>query len=186
MTVTSEARQTGQAALEARLSDPRTVEALGVLLDHADLLAVLVEGLSGLVARSEVIGDSVLDGVKELRETAAGVQGELDLAGLASAGVSLAGVLPQAAPRLVSAVTSGALDKLLATAEVSAGALDQVELLARGMVAGSEDFATRPVEVSGPVSLVKVMRDPDIKRAISFFATVAKAVGRELDKPTSA
>ena len=69
---------------------------------------------------------------------------------------------------------------LIATAEVSAGALDQVDTLARGLVRGSNDFAGQPVEIGGPLTLLKLLKDPDINRALSFFATVARAVGREL------
>lgn len=167
-------------ALAARLDDPAVAGALASLLDHADLLAVLVEGLDQFVGRSEVIGDSLIAGLTELR----GTQPPPDLAETLKSGVALASALPKAAPSLQRMVESGAVDKLLATTEVSAEALDQVELLARAMVRGSETFERRPVEVGGPVSIVKLLRDPDINRALSFFATVAKEVGRELAHPT--
>ncbi|MEZ5096868.1 MAG: DUF1641 domain-containing protein [Nocardioides sp.] len=32
------------------------------------------------------------------------------------------------------------------------------------------------------MSLLRLLKDPEINRALSFFATVAKAVGRELGK----
>ena len=61
-----------------------------------------------------------------------------------------------------------------------------IRVLARGLVQGGEDAATRPVEVNGPLSLLKLLKDPDVNRAISYFATVARAIGRELDKPRPA
>lgn len=180
MTVTPAESGADRAALDSRLSDPQVVNALATLLDHADLLAVLVEGLDQFVSRSEVIGDSLIAGIHELQ----GAEGaaEVDLAETAQSALSLAAVLPKAAPGMVYAVESGAIDKLLASGVVSAEALPQVELLARALAQGSLDFDRRPVEVGGPVSLVKLLRDPDINRALSFFATVAKAVGRELGK----
>lgn len=173
---------TARSQLDARLSDPQVVGSLNSILDHADLLAVLVEGLDQFVARSEVIGDSVLSSIHELRGAVDSTEkaDNLDLPGMAKAGVSLAGVLPKAAPGIVRAVESGAVDKLMATAEVSAGALDQVDLLARALTAGSAAYDSHPIQVGGPLSLVKLLRDPDINRAISFFATIAKAVGQEL------
>ncbi len=165
-------------ALAQRLADPGVSAALNTLLDHVDLIALLVESLDQFVARSEVIGDSLLAGINELRQgsQASGV----DVAGIAGAGAQLASALPQAAPQMVSAIESGAVAKLLATAEVSAEALPEVELLAKSLARGSERFRTDPIEVSGPVSLVKLLRDPDINRALRYFATVGKTVGEDL------
>jgi len=59
-----------------------------------------------------------------------------------------------------------------------------VQVLARAFVKGSEEFQRRPIEVGGPVSLLRLLRDPDVSRALSFFATVAKSVGKELADPT--
>src|SRR4051794_30682548 len=60
------------AALVERLDDPVVAESLNTLLDHADLLAVLVSGLNGLVSRGDTITDSIADGVVELRSVAGG------------------------------------------------------------------------------------------------------------------
>ncbi|MEI2715040.1 MAG: DUF1641 domain-containing protein [Nocardioides sp.] len=183
MTATHTATQAQSAdALVERLQDPAVVGALSKVLDHADLLALLVESLDQFVSRSEVIGDSLAAGLDELRGAVEGgaSQSPLDLAELVAAGSAIARTLPAAAPALSRMADSGAIDKLIATAEVSAGALDQVDTLARGLVRGSNDFAGQPVEIGGPLTLLKLLKDPDINRALSFFATVARAVGREL------
>ena len=173
------------AALAERLADPQVAGALATLLDHADLLAVIVEGLDQFVGRSEVIGDSLISGIQELRgPDGVAAASPVDLAAVAGAGVQMASILPQAAPGMVEAVESGAVDKLFATAVVSAEALPQVQVLARAFVKGSEEFQRRPIEVGGPVSLLRLLRDPDVSRALSFFATVAKSVGKELADPT--
>lgn len=187
MSVTPMRPPTATETLAARLEDPEVAAALTTLLDHADLLAVLVEGLSGMVARSETIGASVVDGVKELRETvdASTAGQDLDLGAIASAAVSLAAVLPKAAPGMVAAVDSGAIDRVLGSGIVSPESVDQVATLAAGLANGSRTFGTDPVRVSGPLSLVRLLRDPDISRALSFFATVARAVGQELAKPST-
>lgn len=177
-------REDAHAALNARLTDPRVANSLASLLDHADLIAVLVEGLDQFVARSEIIGDSLLAGITELRSTLennpALKDSGVDLQAVTDAGVSLAAVLPQAAPGMVRAVESGAIDRLLASDLVSPEAVGQVEILARGFARGQEQFDHRPVEIGGPLSLLRLLKDPDVNRAISYFATVAKAVGQEL------
>lgn len=52
-----------------RLNEPRTVEALNRLLDHAELLAFSAASLDGFIRRSEVIADNLAAGVQELRQT---------------------------------------------------------------------------------------------------------------------
>ncbi|MEZ5096869.1 MAG: hypothetical protein R2731_12570 [Nocardioides sp.] len=46
MSVTPAESGATRASLDSRLSDPQVVNALTTLLDHADLLALLVEGLT--------------------------------------------------------------------------------------------------------------------------------------------
>ena len=68
--------------------------------------------------------------------------------------------------------------------QVGPEALDQVALLARGLV--PRQRATSPTARSrSPVRspLIRRLKDPDVDRALSFFATVAKAVGQELAAP---
>jgi hypothetical protein len=148
----------------ARLQEPKTAAALDVLLDHADLLAVIVESLDQFLARSEVIGDSLISGISELRETA-GASGALSLEGL----------------DLKSATEAGR--RLMGSGMLSADTLDQLAVLARGLAQGRESFGTDPVEVKGALGALRLLKDPDINRAISYGATVLRAVGRELDAP---
>jgi len=136
MTVTAVREGTSNELLE-RLQDPQVAQALVALLDRAELLAVLVEGLDQFVARSEEIG--------------------VDL------------------PRIVDTAT-----RLAGSDLVDPAAVDQISLLARGLVAGGEAFAERPVPVQGLLSLNRILRDPDVRRAVSFLATVAKSLGQEL------
>ncbi len=172
MTITPIRDVAAHDALVARLADPRVAGALISLLDHADLLAVLVDGLDGFVARSEVIGDSLISGLAELRSAASTSAGAsladatLDPSALVSAVVSLAAVLPRAAPGLVSAFENDGGEHLA--------------LLTTGLSRGTADFAADPVPVGGPLSLLRLLKDPDINRALSFLATIARAVGREL------
>jgi Protein of unknown function (DUF1641) len=189
MTLAPSRHDTAQAALSAKLDDPAVVESLLSLLDHADLLAIIVAGLDGFVARSEVIGDSVIDSVAELRtvlsENTALADSGVDVKALVEAGVSLAAVLPEAAPGMVAAVRSGALDTLFASGVLGPEAIGQVAVVAAGLVQGGRDFAARPVEVGGPVSVLRLLKDPDVNRTISYFATVARAIGRELATTSS-
>ncbi|MDO5503931.1 MAG: DUF1641 domain-containing protein [Actinomycetia bacterium] len=168
------------AQLAERLSDPGVANSLNTLLDHVDLLALLVSGLDQLVARSDVIGDSLAAGLAELRGVSESAGAGVDIAGIATSGGQLASVLPKLAPQLVAVVESGAVDKALATLEVSTEALPQVEMLAETLQKGTARFETDPVTVGGPVSLVRQLRDPEISTALSYLLTMAKTLGAEL------
>lgn len=150
-----------QAALTERLNDPAIVNALASLLDRADLIALLVDALDGLISRSEVIGNSLAGSFSELRSTVAGNEQ------LQKAGAEAPRIL-ETASRLVS---SDLLDPL---------AVDRISVLARGLVKGGDTFDHSPVQVGGALSLLRLLKDPDVNRAISYFATVAKAVGQEI------
>lgn len=190
MTLTPTREEAARAALSARLNDPAVAGALTSLLDRAELLAVLVEGLDQFISRSEVIGDNLLGGISELRTTVASntalKDSGVDLKSLAEAGASLAAVLPKAAPGMVAAVETGAIDKLFASGVVGPEAVDQVAILAQGLVGGSRAFAADPVEIGGALSLLRLLKDPDINRALSFFATVARSIGQEISRDATA
>ena len=91
-------------ALVERLQDPRVASGLQNLLDHVDLLAILVIGLDGFVGRSELIGEALVEGVSEMRELAdaSDVAGNLDIAGTVSSLAAVASTLPKLTPVPVS------------------------------------------------------------------------------------
>ncbi len=62
------APRAGVEQLLDRLNEPRTLEALNRLLDHAELLAFSAASLDGLVRRSEVIVDNVTSTIAEVRD----------------------------------------------------------------------------------------------------------------------
>jgi uncharacterized protein YoaH (UPF0181 family) len=168
-------------AIAARLADPAVVNALGSILDHVDLLAILIEGLDQMISRSDVIGDSIVESLAEVREAGGSAASPVDVGAVVQSGIQLAGVLPKATPGMVAAVESGAIDKILASGVVSGDALEQVAMLARGLVQGTEEFNSKGgIEVTGLLSASKLLKDPDIRRTLSFFATVAKAIGQQI------
>jgi hypothetical protein len=76
------AQRAGVEQLLDRLNEPRTLEALNRLLDHAELLAFSAASLDGLVRRSEVIVENVTSTVAEVREALPSAP-EIDTAALA-------------------------------------------------------------------------------------------------------
>lgn len=142
-------------ALAERLLDPKTASALNTLLDHADLLAVLVSGLDGLVSRGDTITDSLASGAVELRAAQGAGSGELG--------------------RLLVAL------RQLTRPEV----VDVVGAASRAVAAGSRQTAADRTRISGIRGLLRAIKDPDVSRTLGLAASVAKAFGRELDNATT-
>lgn len=170
---------TSADALVRRLEDPQVAAALNTLLDHAELIAFLATALDGLVRHSETmlesVGDSLADarsGIDYLR-SGSGV----DVAALAPSLATLAGALPTALPALARLAESGVLADL--------GSPQTVRLLStvtRSLDDGVRQFETRPVPVKGTGAVVRLLRDADVRTALSFAATIGRSLGRALSR----
>lgn len=187
MTVTQTRNSEAADALAARLDDPETASALLSILDHADLLAVMVTGLSGLIARGDTISDSLADAVKELASASEGAMDGLDVGGMVSGAAQMAKALPRIAPGLSAAADSGIVERLVAADVFGPEAVNTISVLARGLSRGAALDSASPQAVHGPLSMLKALRDDDVSRALNFFLSIAKAVGQELaDSPPGA
>jgi uncharacterized protein YjgD (DUF1641 family) len=108
-------RQESLETLKARLDDPAVAAALSNLLDHADLLAVLLVGLDGLVSRSEVIGDALAEGVDDFRQLAAAFPRPdgVSSGDVVSSLMTVSAVLPRIAEPMARVADSGLIDRVL-------------------------------------------------------------------------
>ncbi|WP_183097947.1 DUF1641 domain-containing protein [Nocardioides pelophilus] len=177
-----------QASLDSlmeRLDDPQVAAALINLLDHADLLAILIVGLDGLVSRSETIGDALVDGIDELRGVAAAsneAMGTLELGEILASLMTLSSSLPKITPAVTRVVDSGLIEHVLDSGITDPAMVTEIARIGRGLTAGAGRATTDPIAVNGLFSAMKLLKDPDIQRAVSYFAAVAKSIGVELDK----
>ncbi|MCW1966587.1 MAG: DUF1641 domain-containing protein [Anaerolineae bacterium] len=130
---------TPQEKLQARLSDPRTVESLNALLDKLDLMAFTVNALDGFLRRGDQVVESLSDSVKDLKKMTSQDANVTQLAGklpqLAKAGVQFANTTESQAFANLS--NSGLLDKLGDPHTIAAlkTLLDKVELAAFALTA---------------------------------------------------
>jgi hypothetical protein len=175
-------------ALAERLSDPRVAASLTILLDHADLLAVLVTGLDALVSRGDTIADSLADGVAELRT--AGEQTQADRAQLAGAARQLKALTPAVLDKLplMESLLNGlpVLESLVSSDLADPRLIGISGTVARAVVRGAEDAATAPVPATGIRALLRALKDPNIARALGFVLSIAKALGKDLEDTRTA
>ncbi len=156
-----------------RLEDPRTAAALHSLLDNAELLAVIVEGLDGLARRGEVIGDTIAEVVHEVR--AAGQATGLDP-------VETSRQLATVIPTLADA--SPAINRILESPIVEEKPIEVLSETAEALVAGLESARSKGAS-TGMVGLMAATRDPDVRRGMGFAIEVLRAFGREIDDSSS-
>ena len=160
------------AALAARLGDPVVATALHDLLDHADLLAILVVGLSGLVSRGDTIADSLAEGVGEWRTASTGTlpSGE-EVVQLVQRLTSLSGPVVTLLPAIERLMTSDLADPRM---------VDIAALASRAVMRGVGEASVTQARVSGLRALLRALKDDDVSRALGFVISVARALGQEL------
>ncbi len=161
--------QTEIDRLVDRLSQPQTASALHLLLDNAELLAVMVSGLDGLARKGEVIGDTLAEVLNEVR--AAGKATGLDVRETSRQLSTLIPTLAEASP---------AINRILASPIVEPEPIAVLSEAAEALVKGLQAAQANQTKVVGIRGLLKVTKDPDVQRGLGFLVEVAKVFGRDL------
>ncbi|MGB3483739.1 MAG: DUF1641 domain-containing protein [Mycobacterium sp.] len=172
--------------LRERLDDPEVAASLNSLLDHADLLAILVTGLDGLVRRGDEISESLASAVGDLRGPAAALtaslprfeeaRSELRTVDLQSLAVNLAAL----STAIVDAMP--VMNKLLHSPLVQPEAADVLVELGQALIDGKAAAEADPGGPKGIFGLWRVSKDKDINRGLGFLIHVARSFGRQLPK----
>jgi hypothetical protein len=161
-------------AVVAKLEDPRVAAALCDLLEHADLLAVLVTGLDAMIRRGDTITGGLAKAVGDWREAMAETAGDgepVDLTKLASSLRTLSAAVSDATP---------GLEALFRSALTDPRAVDVASSVARSIIAGAEAAKREPAKPMGAFALLRTLKDEDVARGLNFLIHVARAFGREL------
>lgn len=165
--------------LRERLDDPAVAASLNSLLDHADLIALMVQSLSEFIGRGNEITETLATGISEIRAATANsalseVAAEfktVDTMALASSMAALAAAMAQAGPSISTVLTS----PLLAPESV-----EVVGQVGEALIAGKAAATAQPGGPKGVFSLMKVLKDKDVNRGLGFLIHVAKAFGKSL------
>lgn len=151
--------------LLARLEEPQVLAALNNLLDHADLLSLLVVSLDGFLSRGDVIANTLADAVGELRG-----------AGSPLASVDVKGLMSTASK--VSAATP-AIDTVL-TSLTDPKTVEAITALSASVGEAKANAASAPAAPTGIFGLMRALKDEDVSRGLGFLIEVAKAFGHRL------
>lgn len=157
-------------AVMERLNDPAIASSLVTLLDHAELLSTLVLGLGSFIERSDVVMEGIAESVAEFKATGAPLNDESELSTLREA-TAVARQLAASAPLLQQILGSA-----MARPET-------VELLSDVSQAATDGVARARAEdtrVTGPLSAVRTLRDPEVQRGLGVLVEISRSLGRHM------
>lgn len=157
-------------AVMERLNDPAIAASLVTLLDNAELLSTLVLGLSGFIERSDVVMDAIADSVAEFKASGGPLSDASELSVLREA-ATVARQAAASAPLL-----SQILDSSMARPET-------VQLLSDVSDAATEGVARARADdtrVTGALSALKTLKDPEVQRGLGILVEISRALGRRL------
>lgn len=183
--------------LTQRLNDPATREALDQILNNLGLAAFALEAADGFLQRSDIVIDSVADGVHDatglLPEDALTLLGTLTdaLPRLAVMLPQLLEALPQLTallPLLTGVITqlqtileSAEFDALMSSGVFSPKTVGIVGQAGNALVDSYEAQQVQPQQV-GMFGLVAAIRDPDVQRGLGFLVDFGKRFGQAMHK----
>jgi hypothetical protein len=159
-------------AVMERLNDPAIAASLVTLLDHAELLSMLVLGLGGFIARGDVIMDAVADSVNELKASGGPLSGSSELSTLREA-AAVAKQLAASAPLL-----SQILDSSMARPET----IQLLSDVSDAATEGAERARTNETRVTGPLSALKTLKDPDVQHGLGMLVEISRSLGRRMGR----
>jgi hypothetical protein len=152
-------------ALRSKLDDPAVAASLGLLLEHADTLALGVVALDGLLRRADTISANIEGSLKDVK-----VIGD-SFSYLATPTKRLAEDAPQIADAVEALLESGMLSREVVTL---------LGDLAGALVKGAEQAKVKRTAVGGVLAMLRALKDPDVARGLGLLIEVSRALGKSL------
>lgn len=173
-----------RSGLLERLSEPRTIEALTLLLDKLELISFAVTAIDGFLRRGDELADSAAESMNDLRKLASSIPMD-DIRGVARE-------LPQLTAAGHQLVASGVLSKVSELTEAgmllsNEGFFDPktVRALAEmGRVAADsyEQAKMTPPRQYSLFDLMRLLKDPAVQRSVHIMVQTTKQFGQQMMK----
>ncbi len=156
--------------LQERLADPRTVQALGKLLDDLPETVFMLEALKGFLKRGPEVANNIADSLDQFRPSPGDVQQTRDTISNALA----------AASKLQEFINSPQFKALLESKILEPESIKLVSLLAGSLTTSVQNYDAEAR--LGVVGLLRALNDPDVQRSVNFLVGILKNFGMELKK----
>lgn len=172
-----------ESGLLEKLTDPRTMENLSLLLEKLDLVAFTVKALDEFLRRGDAVADSISDSIGDLRNLVSSVD------------TNQIKVLTTELPQLVEAgrqlIASGLLSRMSELTEAGmllskAGFFDPktvTPLAEMGQLAAESYVAAKaapPQKQYGVFDLMKLLKEPGVQKSIQIMVEMSRQFGRKI------
>lgn len=174
----SEDRSGDLAALEKRLADPTTVATLNHLLDNADLMAGLLDMLTGFLGNSEHVLDNVRDSAKEVAGMA---MSSPQVKKAVEFGPTMADFGDQLMPLITKVTDENFVSRFTDSGLLDPGMINLTIKLASGINYANEMAEqNKDVKPPGLLKLALMLKDLQVRRGLAFALEILKELGRSL------
>jgi len=167
--------------LRERLNEPDTAEALNLILDNAQLIALTVTSLDGMLRRSEQIMENVTESLDDLRAAVPSV--DVNVTEVISQVTELSQFLPKLTDmisQLKALLDSDEFNSLTTSGLFAPKTLAIIGDAGTALVE-SYETSQRQVEPMGVLALANSLRDPDVQRVLTFLVDFSKRFGQSLN-----
>lgn len=155
------------AYIQAHLNDPKTLSALGDLLNKLPEINAMLNITMGLMQRGPEMADNINASVQEFRDMSGGMN--IDIKGLM-----------ESAGKFQTLLQSEEVQALLESDILKPQTVSIVNKAADAMIESIEVYD--PNQKMGIFGLMRTMNDPDVQRALSFATNFLKLFGQQLGK----
>ncbi len=167
-----------------KVNQPNTLEALGQIAQHAPLMALLLNGLDGVIRRGDVLADNLSTTLKEINPN-------LNLPISAAEFTAITKQLPELFRRLPVLLRAGNKVAEVTDSEefetfLHGGMFEPRTVKFLGevgvtVVEAQERFRKNPQQVS-LFGLIGAMKDPDVQRGMGFLMELSRSFGKMMAK----
>jgi uncharacterized protein YjgD (DUF1641 family) len=162
-TATPEFQNLMSSGLIEQLGNPKTIEALKMLLSKMEVAAFALEAVDSFVRRGDEITDSIADSIGELKNAAT----DIDIDQLKT----LAAKVPALVDTGAKLVDAGLFDQKV---------LDALSEAGQAVAESYEHMKTEPAKPLGIFGLLRALKDPDVSRSLNFLLDVAKRYSQKM------
>lgn len=174
----SEGYSTDLVALEKRLADPATVATLNHLLDNADLMAGLLDMLTGFLGNSEHVLDNVRDSAREVTDMA---MSSPQVRKVVEFGPTMADFGEQLIPLITKVTDEDFVTRFSESGLLDPGMINLTIQIASGINYANEKAAeSKDIKPPGLIKLAMMLKDLQVRRGLAFALEILKELGRSL------
>ena len=165
-------------AVTERLNDPAVAASLVTILDHIELLSMMISGLNDFFERGDTIIESLAAGVSDVRDAQSARGAKFDIMGAVDHAKASLELFNDAVPTIKAGLPT--VNKLLQSGIVNDQMIDILRMVGESAVEGTQNAEANGTTVKGLRGTMKALKEPEVARGMGLLVEIAKALGKKL------